>query len=128
MARRDFLFSRQQRNPADLLEIQADGVVDVDQVQIDIQLGNLHTRIFTGVLNFLLLVKRPDLDALLEQIREQIFELLHVGFSFGKCVQHIIVCHEPLVAPKNHQLLGGFRRTMGADLLLIFFRQEFLVI
>ena len=127
LRQRDLFLSRQQRNPADLLEIQADGIVDVDQVQINIQLGNLRARIFAGVLSLLLLAKVPDLDALLEQVREQVFELLHVGFSFGKRIQDIIVGHEPLIAPRITNCSVASDERWASRLLLIFFRQEFLV-
>ncbi len=120
----DLLLGGEQGDPADLLEIEADGVVDVDEVKVDINLGRLIALLFGVILlgpqfRFFFITERADLDALFEEVGEQVFELFHVRFSFREGVQDVVVRHEALIAAELEQLLGG-RAGFRGDCVLPF--------
>jgi len=72
LGQRHFFLCRQQRNAPDLLEVQADGVVDVDEVQVDIQFRRLMAFLIRAILVVIAFAERADLNALLEEIGKQI--------------------------------------------------------
>ena len=116
LGKTDLFLGGQQGDAPDFLQVEADGVVDVDQVQVNIQLCGLTPLLFRR-LAVLFLPESTDLDALFEQVGEQVLELFHVGLSFRKGIQDVIVSHKALVAPQGEQLRGGFSGLDGGVVL-----------
>ncbi len=61
-----FLLGIEQWDAPDLLQVQADGVVDVDQVQVDVNLRWLRAFFLRFLFVFLSLAEGADLDSLFE--------------------------------------------------------------
>ena len=98
-----FFFGRQQGNAADLLEIEADGVVRLDggdRAIVQLVGDFVFFRAF-------LFRRLADLDAVLGQRGKNLIQLIDIGFCFGEQFQNFVIRDVAALPADGQQLLFG---------------------
>ena len=126
----NFFLRRQQRDTPDFLQVQADGIVNLDLAQVesvvlDASISTQRFRPFPSPISAIppfrgahrlrfFFACLPDVDALLKERGKDVFQLLHVAFGLGHHLEHVVIGDVSLGASQREQMLQRLLRASWA--------------